>query len=130
MLDVDPGQSDLAGRVAFLLTRQDSYPQAIDILKDAVKAHPKNPGLYLQLAFIYARYLNKTDQAVDYVERAINIDPRNIDAYQRLCEIQLAAGEEKKALQSLDRALKVQSDDPAFSLHDNLAATQARGVCA
>jgi len=114
VLDVDPGQSDLAGRVAFLLTRQDSYPQAIDILKDAVKANPKNPGLYLQLAFIYARYLNKTDQAVDYVERAINIDPRNIDAYQRLCEIQLAAGEEKKALQSLDRALKVQSDDPAF----------------
>src|SRR5256886_1878357 len=114
VLDVDPGQSDLAGRVAFLLTRQDSYPQAIDILKDAVKANPKNPGLYLQLAFIYARYLNKTDQAVDYVERAINIDPRNIGAYQRLCEIQLAAGEEKKALQSLDRALKVQSDDPAF----------------
>lgn len=114
VLDVDPGQSELAGRVAFLLTRQDSYPQAIDILKDAVKANPKNAGLYLQLAFIYARYLNKTDQAIDYVERAINIDPRNIEAYQRLCEIQLAAGEEKKALQSLDRALKVQSDDPAF----------------
>lgn len=114
VLDVDPGQSELAGRVAFLLTRQDSYPQAIDILKDAVKANPKNPGLYLQLAFIYARYLNKTDQAIDYVERAINIDPRNIDAYQRLCEIQLAAGEEKKAIQSLDRALEVQSDDPAF----------------
>lgn len=114
VLNVDPGQSDLAVRVAALLARQDDFPQAIDILKDAIKANPKDAGPYLQLAFIYAKYLNKTDQALDYANRAINLDPRNIDAYQRFYEIELAAGEEKKALQVLDRALKVQSDDPAF----------------
>ncbi|MEP7014171.1 MAG: tetratricopeptide repeat protein [Verrucomicrobiota bacterium] len=114
VLNVDPGQSELAGRVAVLLSRQDNFPQAIDVLKDAIKANSKDPGPYLQLAFIYAKYLKKTDEAVDYANRAINLDPRNIDAYQRLFEIQLAAGEEKKALQSLDRALKVQSDDPGF----------------
>jgi tetratricopeptide (TPR) repeat protein len=114
VLNVDPGQSELAVRVAALLTRQEDFPQAIDILKDAAKANPKNAGPYLQLAFIYAKYLNKTDQAVDYANRAINLDPRNIDAYQRLYEIELATGEEKKALQALDRALKVQSDDPSF----------------
>lgn len=114
VLNVDPGQSELAARVAVLLSRQDSFPQAIDVLKDAIKANPKDPGPYLQLAFIYAKYLKKPDQAVDYANRAINLDPRNIDAYQRLFEIELVAGEEKKAIQSLDRAFKVQSNDPTF----------------
>jgi len=52
VLNIDPGEIDLATRVAFLLTQQGDYPRAIDILKDAVKAEPKEPGPYLQLAYI------------------------------------------------------------------------------
>ncbi|MEY2543613.1 MAG: hypothetical protein QOE81_1074 [Verrucomicrobiota bacterium] len=114
VLDVDPGQADLASRVAALLTRQDDFPQAIDVLKDAIKANPNAPGPLLQLAFIYAKYLRRTDQAIDYVNRAIALDPHNVEAYERLCELALAAGDEKKALQSLDRAAESKSDDPVF----------------
>ena len=114
VLDVDPGQADLASRVAGLLTRQDDYPQAIDVLKDAIKANPKASGPLLQLAFIYAKYLRRTDQALDYVNRAIALDPHNIEPYERLCEIVLATGDEKKALQSLDRAAEIKNDDPVF----------------
>ena len=114
VLNVDPGQSALASRVAALLTREEQFPQAIDILKDAVKANPGATEPFLQLAFIYAKYLKRTDQAIDYANRAIALDPRNIDGYERLYEIALAAGDEKKALQSLERATKVRSDDPGF----------------
>lgn len=114
VLDVDPGQSDLAAHVAILLLRQEHYPEAIDVLKDAIKANPKDARPYSQLAVIYARYLKKIDQAIDYANQAIRIDPKNIDAYQRLCEIEAAAGQEKKAIQVLDRALPVQNNDPAF----------------
>ncbi len=114
VLDVDPGQSDLAAHVAILLIRQEHYPEAIDVLKDAMKANPKDARPYSQLAVIYARYLKKIDQAIDYANQAIRIDPKNIDAYQRLCEIEAAAGQEQKAIQALDRALPVQNNDPAF----------------
>jgi tetratricopeptide (TPR) repeat protein len=114
VLNVDPGQADLACRVAVLLTREDDFPQAIDVLKDAVKANPNASQPLLQLAFIYAKYLRRTDQALDYINRAIALDPHNIDAYERLCEIALAAGDEKKALQSLDRAAATTNDDPVF----------------
>jgi tetratricopeptide (TPR) repeat protein len=114
VLDVDPGQANLASRVAALLTRQDDFPEAIDVLKDAIKANPSAPGPLLQLAFIYTKYLRRTDQAIDYVNRAIALDPHNIDAYERLCEIALGAGDQKKALQSLDRATEIKSDDPVF----------------
>src|SRR5438045_2884829 len=114
VLDVDPGQADLAARVAALLTRQDDFPQAIDVLKDAIKASPQASEPYLQLAFIYAKYLKKNDQAVEFANRAISLTPTNIEAYQRLFEIELAAGDEKKAMLALDRAAKVKSNDPAF----------------
>lgn len=114
VLNVDPGEASLACRVASLLTRQDDFPAAIDILKDAVKAKPNVPEPYLQLAFIYAKYLKKIDQALEYGNKAIALDPENIDAYQRLYEIELGAGDEAKARQVLDRAAKVNSKNATF----------------
>jgi len=114
VLNVDPGQSQLASRVAGLLIQQDDFPQAIDVLKDAIKANPNNAEPYQQLAFIYTRYLKKTDQAIDYANRAIALNPGDVEGYQRLVEIELAAGQERRALEALDRALKVHSSDPNF----------------
>ena len=114
VLNVDPGQSQLASRVAGLLIEQEDFPQAIDVLKDAIKANPKDANPYQQLAFIYAKYLKKTDQAIDYANRAITLNPSDIEGYQRLVEIEVAAGQEKKALDVLDRATKVRSDDANF----------------
>ncbi len=114
VLNVDPGQVELAVRVAALLTRDDDYPSAIDVLKDAVKVHPKAPEPYLELSFIYAKYLKKGDQAIEFANKAIALDPQKIDGYQRLFEIYLTAGDEKRALETLDRAAKMPNDDPTF----------------
>jgi len=116
VLNVDPGQSELASRVAGLLIQQDDFPQAIDVLKDAIKANPNNAEPYQQLAFIYTRYLKRTDQAIDYANRAIALNPGDVEGYQRLVEIELAAGQERRALEALDRALNVHSSDPNFWL--------------
>src|SRR5438477_2751335 len=114
VLNVDPGQAQLAARVAGLLIQDDDFPQAIDVLKDAIKANPNNAEPYQQLAFIYARYLKKTDQAIDYANRAIALNPADVEGYQRLVEIEVAAGQEKKALEVMDRATKVRSNDANF----------------
>lgn len=114
VLNFDPGQAELALRVAALLSRQEDFPRAIDVLKDAIKAKPKEPAPYLQLSFIYAKYLKKTDQALKYANQAIALDPKNFDAYQRLYDIELTGGDPRKAAQVLERAADVKSDDPSF----------------
>jgi tetratricopeptide (TPR) repeat protein len=114
VLNFDPGQAELALRVAALLSRQEDFPRAIDVLKDAIKAKPKEPEPYLQLSFIYAKYLKKTEQALKYAEQAVALDPKNFDAYQRLYEIEAAGGNPKKAIEALQRAAAVKSDDPTF----------------
>ena len=73
-------RADLDRQSAGIATR-------LDVLKDAIKAKPKEAGPYLQLAFIYAKYLRKTDQAVKYANQAIALDPLNFEAYQRLYDI-------------------------------------------
>ena len=114
VLNYDPGEIDLATRVAFLLTQEGDYPRAIDILKDAVKAEPKEPGPYLQLAYIYAKYLKKTEPAIRYAEQAVKLAPNEIEGYQRLAEVQLTAQRRKEALQTLDRAARVTTNVPSF----------------
>ena len=83
VLNVDPGEIDLATRVAFLLTEQGDYPRAIDILKDAVKAQPKDAEPYLQLAYIYAKYLKKIEPAIRYARQAITLAPTEINGFAR-----------------------------------------------
>src|SRR4029077_14459547 len=114
VLNVDPGQSELASRVAGLLIQQDDFPQAIDVLKDAIKQNPNNAEPYQQLAFIYTRHLKRTEQAIDYASRAIALNPGDVEGYQRLVEIELAAGQEKGAIPALVRPLEVQSLDLNF----------------
>ena len=114
VLTVDPGEVELASRVASLLIRQEDYPRAIDILKDAVKAKPNETAPLLQLASIYAKELRKPVQALNYANQAIALEPDNIDTYQRVFEIELANGDPTKALGALDRALKVNTSDAAF----------------
>lgn len=114
VLAVDPGEIQLASRVASLLVRQDNIPLAVDVLKDAIKANPRETSPYLQLAFIYSKYLHKPEQALKYANQAIAINPEEIDAYQRVYEIELAGGDAKKAMAALERAANVKSKDPAF----------------
>lgn len=114
VLDVDPGEAALASRVATLLTRQGDVPRAVDVLKDAIKAKPNEPAPYLQLAFIYAKHLKKMDQALKYANQAVALEPTNIDAWQRLFEIEVAMGDARKAFTALDRAKAVQTEDPLF----------------
>ncbi len=114
VLTVDPGEVELASRVAALLTRQEDYPRAIDILKDAIKANAKEAVPYLQLAFIYSKYLQKPEQALKYANQAIALDPENIDAYQRIYEIEASSGDPKRALAVLERASRVPSSNSAF----------------
>ena len=56
------------------------------------------------------------DQALKYSNQAVALDPQNIEAYQRIYEMELAAGHSKEARQALERAAAVKSDDANYWL--------------
>jgi tetratricopeptide (TPR) repeat protein len=113
-LALDPGCTELAVTVAYELTKRNDAPGAIQVLKDAVKAKPKEPLPLVYLAQLYAKQLKKPDIAQKYAEQALALAPDDFQVHNALYEIQIAAGQPKKAEEVLDRATKSKSTDPQF----------------
>ncbi len=124
VLDLDPGFSELAVKVAMELVRRKSFDQAINILKDVVS--PKDPAVPLLVSQIYSKYLKKPEPAIRYATQALDLDPNNIPAYLALFEAQVANRQPKKAEQVLERAAKINNRNPQFWLQ--LGEIYSRGA--
>jgi tetratricopeptide (TPR) repeat protein len=113
-LALDPGCTELAVQVAYELTKRNDAPGAIQVLKDAIKAKPKEPLPLIYLAQLYAKQLKKPDLAQKYAEQALALAPDDFQVHNALYEIQIATGQPKKAEEVLERASKSKSTDPNF----------------
>jgi tetratricopeptide (TPR) repeat protein len=83
-LALDPANVDLSIKLAWEYLRRDDTPAAINLLKDTIKAAPKQAEPPLALAYLYFNTLNKNDLAQKYATQALEIDPNNIYSYQYL----------------------------------------------
>jgi tetratricopeptide (TPR) repeat protein len=115
-LALDPANVDLSIKLAWEYLRRDDTPAAINLLKDTIKAAPKQAAPPLALAYLYFNTLNKADLAQKYALQALEIDPDNISCYQYLKEIYKASNQAQKIPPLLDRAARAESKDPAFWL--------------
>ncbi|RYD88040.1 MAG: hypothetical protein EOP50_19750, partial [Sphingobacteriales bacterium] len=69
-LELDPSYSELAVKVAFELAKRNDPSGGIQVLKDAIKASPKEPLPLIYLSQLYSKYLKKADLAFKYAEQA------------------------------------------------------------
>jgi tetratricopeptide (TPR) repeat protein len=113
-LDLDPGYTALAVKVAAELARRGDAAGGINVLKDAIKASPKEPAPYLCLSQFYAKYLNKPELAVKYASQALELNPRELPPYLALYELYTAGNRETNAKQILDRAMKQENSSAYY----------------
>lgn len=114
--DLDPSNSDLAVKLAFLLAQRNDPTAGIEILKDANRASPRESLPLIYLSQMYAKYLRKPDAGIRYAEQALAIDPTSYAAYLALYELLAATSQSARAEQLLQRAAKVSTDNPQFWL--------------
>jgi tetratricopeptide (TPR) repeat protein len=113
-LQLDPGgDPQIAIRVANEYVKREEIPSALDLLKDLVKVRPDEVQAFLNLADIYLRQLRKPDLALPYAEQALRLAPDRLAAYQTLFEVYLTLNRKKAAEAVLQRAQKLDSNDPA-----------------
>ena len=79
--DLDPANAELAIKLAYLFAQRNDAPSGIQVLKDAVKAAPKEPMPLIYLSQLYAKYLKKNEQALKFAEQALALDPKCYAAY-------------------------------------------------
>ncbi len=116
-LNLDPGNADLSVKVAWDDLRRGDTPGAINLLKDTIKAAPKQSQPYIALSYLYFSNLNKPDLAQKYVQQALDIDGNNILAYEYLKEIYKATNQAAKIPALLERAAKSDSKDANYWMH-------------
>ena len=114
VLELDPGYAELAVKVAYDLSRRNDVSAGIQILKDCIKAAPKEPAPLIFLSQLYARQLKKPDLALKAAEQALAVAPLNFPSYQANFELLIAASEPKKAEALLEKATKSGSTDAKF----------------
>ena len=115
-LNLDPGYTELAIKVAIELARRGDPTAGINILKDSIKAVPKEQLCYLCLSQIYEKYLKKPDMAIKYASQGLELNPKNPVPYIALYELYIADKQEKNARQILDRAMKLENTMPEYWL--------------
>jgi tetratricopeptide (TPR) repeat protein len=116
VLDLDPGYTELAIKVAYEYARLGDVSEGINVLKDSIKAAPRDATAHLYLSQLYAKYLKKPDVALRYASRAMELDPKNFAAYLALFEIYSETGQKDKAEKVLSKASDLKNDDPYFWL--------------
>lgn len=113
-LAFDPTYAELAVKLAYELSRRNDPTSGVQVLKDTIKAAPKEAIPYIYLSQLYAKDLNKPEIGLKYAEQALALAPDNFAAYLSVYEIYIATGQPKKAEQLLDRAAKSDHGDTKY----------------
>jgi len=113
-LALDPGYAELAVKVAYELARRNDVSGGIQVLKDTIKAAPKEPLPYIYLSQLYSHYLKKPDLALTYAEQALTLAPDNFKSYLAVYELYDSTGQKSKADALVARAVKVDSKDAHY----------------
>ncbi len=113
-LELDPSYSELAVKVAYELARRNDVAAGIQILKDSIKAAPKEPLPYIYLSQLYSHYLKKPDLALTYAEQALTLAPENFKSYLAVYELHDGTGQKAKGDAVVARAVKSESKDTRY----------------
>lgn len=113
-LDSNPASADLAVKVAFMLAQKGDPSGAIQVLKDAIQAAPKEPLPLIYLSQLYMKHLHKPELAQKAADRAVALAPDFFPGYLALFELAATQNQAAKVDQVLQRAAKAPSSDPEF----------------
>ncbi|HKI88934.1 MAG TPA: tetratricopeptide repeat protein [Draconibacterium sp.] len=92
---------------------------ALETLKEAFKKFPKDNGVLTSMIQIYLD-MNKTEDAMKYLDMAIEQDPNNATYYFAQGTLYEKMNQEDKAIVSYENAIK--KDDKFFNAYYNLGA--------
>ena len=122
-LAIDPRNRTARQNMAELRRKQGRYEEAVESLDRSVALHSHPPTATARLVLLgsASEKLGRATAAVEYYERAVEIDLRNADALDHLAISRFGEKRYEEALDLYRTMLEVQPDKA--QTHSNLAAT-------
>jgi tetratricopeptide (TPR) repeat protein len=100
-----PGNADLRVRWGLLFLERYTKDEAQKLFQEALAIQPKHPGATFATALLAADGFER--QAVEFAERALELDPKMVEAQELLAKLALEDNNEPKAIEQADKALKM-----------------------
>ncbi len=112
-------------RWGMLLRERFNDPDAEDLFKEALKRDPKSARAYLGLALVSSDGFD--DHAIQWARKAIEIDPKVVEAHELLANLALEDSEPQAAAREADAALALSSDAlDAMAVHASIEVLSDR----
>lgn len=105
-----PGDVEAAARLASLLRDTGHYDDALDVVRNALRAAGASATLYLELGLIYHAE-GRDELAALVLNKAQSIDPKNPDVENALALLALSRGDDQQAFERFDQATTF---DPSY----------------
>jgi tetratricopeptide (TPR) repeat protein len=123
--DAHPRQAEPVSRLANLALASNSQDtqRVFDLMSEAVKMEPRNPGYLYNLGWLYDQVGDK-GKSTDLYRRAIEASPLSFEAMNNLALTYGEAGEPDRALSLLENAIKSDPDNEVA--YFNLATYHGR----
>ena len=123
VLAIDPDFAMALAGLGDSLYRLERYEEAVESLDRSVALHSHPPTATARLVLLgsASEKLGRATAAVEYYERAVEIDPRNADALDHLAISRFGEKRYEEALDLYRTMLEVRPDKA--QTHSNLAAT-------
>ena len=100
-----------------LLERTGEFERAVKNIKRSIELNPMHSNAHNFLGYIYAMQGKSLDTALDHLNKALSIQPKNGYFLDSLSWIYFKKGESKKALRELKKAMLYTSPDPVLYSH-------------
>lgn len=110
-IQLDPMNADLYVRRARANEQLDRIDDALRDLRFAYDLKPDAVRTLLYLGDVYAK-VGKTSQAVDYYDRALEIQPKYDDAYAHKADVLSNLNQEEESLAAIGKAIEVTTYKP------------------
>jgi tetratricopeptide (TPR) repeat protein len=100
-----------------LLERTGQYENAVQNMKRTIELNPTHSNAHNFLGYMYATQGKSLDEALNHLQTALSIQPKNGYFYDSLGWIYYKKGESERALEELKKAMVYTPPDPVLYSH-------------
>ena len=118
-IELEPNGADAHALLGMGLLFADRAEEAIPILKKAIRLDPHTPGWYMHVLASAYRDIRKYEEAIEWGEKAVQQNPKNVLSRKILCGIYSLAGRMDEARVQAKEIMRL---NPKFSV-DRAART-------
>lgn len=102
-----PYNVEVCNILAQILTEQQQFDKADELFVEAIRLQPKHAALYVHRGLLHLQWNGMIDNALEYLNKAIEVDDKCELAYETLGTIQVQRGKLNEAISLFEKALKL-----------------------